>query len=114
MSRVNQQTPLTIAPVAASCGADAEFVDLAGLEKLFAIKRGLAYQLIQSGEIRSVTLRRRGQIKGKRLIFTDSVRTYLAAQPTDVDPKFSKQCREANKLAIEKRKENKAMAEAAQ
>ena len=70
-------TRLTIAPVAVSCGADAEFCDLAGLRARFAIRRGLAYLLLRDKKIRGVTLRRKGRSRGKRLIEIQSVREYL-------------------------------------
>jgi hypothetical protein len=105
---------LTIAAVAVSCGANIEFTDLAGLEQMFSIKHALAYKLMTEGVIRSVTLRRRGQIKGKRLIDVASVRKFLASRPERVSAKLAAQTRKANKLAIESRRQNKAMAEAAQ
>jgi hypothetical protein len=101
---------LTIAPVAVSCGADAEFTDFAGLQKVWSIKRGQAYELIRDGEIRSVVLRRKGRIRGRRLIEIASVRAWLSAQPTDVDKRFSKQLRRANARSIAARWGNKASA----
>jgi hypothetical protein len=73
-------TELTIAPVAVSCGADVEFVDLEGLLQRFGIKRSLAYQLLQDGAIRGVSLRRKGRHRGKRLFDVESVRTFLQGQ----------------------------------
>jgi len=75
------KTRLTIAPVAVSCGADAEFCDLPGLHARFGIKRSLAYQLLGDGKIKGVTLRRNGRVRGKRLIQIQSVRDFLAKQP---------------------------------
>jgi hypothetical protein len=92
----------TTAPVAASCGVDPEFVDLPGLETKFGVKRSLAYVLISQGAIRSVVLRRRGTIKGKRLVDCASVRAFLASQPTDVDPQLAANCRKANRIMREK------------
>jgi hypothetical protein len=89
---------LTTAPVESSTGVDPEFVDLRGLEARFGIRRSSAYTLISEGAIRSVSLRRRGQIKGKRLIDVASVRNFLAARPTDVDPQLSENCRKANRV----------------
>jgi hypothetical protein len=99
---------LAIASVAASCGADAEFIDLPGLRERFGIRRSLAYVLISEGVIRSVCLRRRGQIKGKRLIDVASVRNFLASQPTDVDPQLAANCRKALHVRREKEKAEKA------
>ena len=70
---------LTTAPVQASPVYDAEFVNSFGLERLFGIKRSLAYELMGGGFIRGVSLRRQGQTKGKRLFDVASVRAYLNA-----------------------------------
>jgi hypothetical protein len=67
---------LTIAPVAKACGA-VEFTDVEGLRAMFGIKRSLAYQLLGSGTIRGVSLRRQGRNRGKRLFDVASVRAYL-------------------------------------
>jgi len=49
---------------------NAEFVDSHGLYAGWGIKRSLAYNLMSTGEIKGVTLRRRGQTRGKRLFVT--------------------------------------------
>jgi hypothetical protein len=59
---------------------DAEFVDCRGLEAGWGIKRSLAYQLLADGAIKGVSLRRRGQLRGKRLFSVDSVREFLREQ----------------------------------
>ena len=74
----NAQT--SVAPVTASPVNDAEFVDAPGLQGLFSIKRSLAYSLLGDGLIKGVSLRRRGQLRGKRLFEVASVRAYLASQ----------------------------------
>ena len=66
----------TSQPIAASWGVDPEFVDLPGLQARFGIRRSLAYLLIADGAIKSVSLRRRGALKGKRLIDGTSVRSF--------------------------------------
>src|SRR5262245_45965318 len=71
---------LTIAPVAASPTNDAEFVDCVGLQTRFGIKRSLAYALLAEGAIKGVSLRRRGQIRGKRLFEVDSIRRFIHKQ----------------------------------
>lgn len=70
----------TIAPVSASPVNDAEFVDCPGLHARFGIKRSLAYTLLADGAIKSVSLRRRGQARGKRLFDVASVRGYLRSR----------------------------------
>lgn len=91
----------TTQPVAATWGVDPEFVDLRGLEARFGIRRSNAYTLIQVGAIKSVVLRRRGTIKGRRLVDVASVRTFLASLPSDVDPVMSANCRKAQKKSAE-------------
>jgi hypothetical protein len=70
---------LTRAP-ASSSSIDREFVDCKGLEAVFGIKRSLAYALLADGKIRGVSLRRRNQVRGKRLFQVDSVRSFLNSQ----------------------------------
>jgi hypothetical protein len=102
----------TTQPVAASWGVDPEFVDLTGLEARWGIRRSLAYVLIKDGSIKSVCLRRRGQIKGKRLVNCASVTEFLNSQPTDVDHALSEHCRKANRVMQAKREgREKAKAE---
>ena len=72
-------TPLSDAAAKAS-QLDPEFCDVRGLDRLFGIKRSLGYTLLAEGLIESVSLRRRGQIRGKRLFNVDSVRAYLREQ----------------------------------
>ena len=59
---------------------DPEFVDCKGLEAGWGIKRSLAYALLADGKIEGVSLRRRNQIRGKRLFKVDSVRAFLRSQ----------------------------------
>jgi hypothetical protein len=59
---------------------DPEFVDCKGLEAGWGIKRSLAYQLLNDGKIKGVSLRRRGQSRGKRLFSVDSIRQFLHEQ----------------------------------
>jgi hypothetical protein len=75
--------PFTSQPIAASWGVDPEFVDLPGLQARFGIRRSLAYLLIADGAIKSVSLRRRGALKGKRLIDVASVRSFLKSRICD-------------------------------
>jgi hypothetical protein len=70
--------PVQAAPVPAAA-SDIEFVDSEGLEQRFSIGRSLAYELAGQGLIAGVSLRRRGQTRGKRLWNVDSVRRYLAS-----------------------------------
>ena len=54
-----------------------EFLDCRALEQRFGIRRSLAYELIKRNAIRSVSLRKRGALRGKRLFDVASVRGYL-------------------------------------
>jgi hypothetical protein len=64
-------------PIAAQ---NPEFLDAAGLQAVFGIRRSLAYSLLADGAIRGVSLRRRNHTRGKRLFCVDSVREFLNAQ----------------------------------
>lgn len=74
----------TTAPVNATpahvAGQDPEFLDAAGLFARFGIRRSLAYSLLASGDIKGVSLRRRGAATGKRLFDVASVRAILRSQ----------------------------------
>jgi len=61
-------------------GQDPEFLDAIGVKQRFSIKRSLLYELHHSGHIKSVSLRRRGQSRGKRLFSVDSIRQFLRQQ----------------------------------
>lgn len=74
---------VTSAPVSvaqANATHDPEFLDAVGLQSRFGIKRSLAYALLADGAIRGVSLRRRRQLRGKRLFAVDSVRVFLRSQ----------------------------------
>lgn len=79
-----QITEKTTAPVHATpahvAGEDPEFLDARGVEGRFSIRRSLLYELHNGGHIKSVSLRRRGQSRGKRLFSVDSIRQFLREQ----------------------------------
>ena len=83
-TNINEQaegsTAQTTAPVQASPANDAEFADARGIEVRFGLKRSLLYALLGDGSIRGVSLRRRGQLRGKRLFDVASVRDFLRQQ----------------------------------
>jgi hypothetical protein len=54
-----------------------EFVDSYGLKAGYGISRSLAYVLTQEGLIQSVSIRRPGAERGKRLWRVSSVKKYL-------------------------------------
>jgi hypothetical protein len=77
-----QITEETTAPVSATpvhvAAQDPEFLDARGVEARFSIRRSLLYELLNGGLVRSVSLRRRGQVRGKRLFSVASIRALLA------------------------------------
>jgi hypothetical protein len=78
-----QQTEITD-PVNATpayvAGQDPEFLDARGVHARFSIRRSLLYELHNGGHIKSVSLRRRGRLRGKRLFSVDSIRQFLREQ----------------------------------
>jgi hypothetical protein len=73
---VYYSTPVQASPP----GYDPEFLDSRGVEARFGLKRSLLYALLTDGSIRGVSLRRRGQMKGKRLFDVASIRDFLRTQ----------------------------------
>jgi hypothetical protein len=80
-----QQTDKTTSdPVHATpayvAGQDPEFLDAGGVQARFSIRRSLLYELHNGGHVKSVSLRRRGRSRGKRLFSVDSIRAFLREQ----------------------------------
>ena len=65
------------APIAKTSSALPEFGRWRDVERLFGIKRGTLYNLMAEGKIKSVVLRRKGNVHGCRLIHLASVSNYL-------------------------------------
>lgn len=59
-------------------GNEAEWGDAHVVQAKFTIGRTLAHELAIQGLIKSVSLKRPGQKKGKRLFELNSIRAYLA------------------------------------
>ena len=55
-----------------------EWIRPSQITVVFGISRSLGYELLSSGKIRSVVLRKPGNIRGCRLISADSIRAYLS------------------------------------
>ncbi len=55
-----------------------EWIRIPVAVKLFGISRTKLYELIGEGKIKSVSLRKRGQIRGTRLLSYDSLNDYLS------------------------------------
>ena len=54
-----------------------EFLRAADVQKLYGIRRGTLYNLLNEGAVKSVVLRRQGCAGGCRLIHVASLRDYL-------------------------------------
>jgi hypothetical protein len=68
----------TIAEIAAvERGDDCEWVDFKGGDRKFSLKRSELYNLWKDGIIESVSLRRCGKLRGKRLFSVASIRRAL-------------------------------------
>jgi hypothetical protein len=72
----------TSAPVEPGAVGSPEFCRPSDVRHLFGIGRSYVYQLIASGDVRPVSLRKRGAKNGCRLIDVQSVRDYLRGQFT--------------------------------
>jgi hypothetical protein len=84
ISVVGGQQSLTTDPVNATpaevAGLDPEWLDALGVHARYSIRRSLLYELDKDGLIESVSLRRRGRSRGKRLFSVDSIRSFLEKQ----------------------------------
>jgi hypothetical protein len=70
----------TLEPVkAAAVSTQPEFVDHKGVRALYGLSRSSAYNLAAEGKIRTVSLRRPGTIRGRRLFDCASIRKFLNA-----------------------------------
>ena len=57
-----------------------EWARPADVTKMFGIKRSSLWELMRTGAIKSVSLRKKYQIRGTRLINVQSVRDFISAQ----------------------------------
>lgn len=64
----------------ASVYAVPEFADFKGARALFGFSRASLYRLAGEGKIKSVSVRNRGALRGKRLFDCDSIRRFIASQ----------------------------------
>jgi hypothetical protein len=72
----------TVEPVKAGnlSGLEPEFGRTADCNRLFGLKRGTMYNLLEDGKIRAVLLRVRGQKSGVRLWDIASIRDFIRSQ----------------------------------
>lgn len=73
----------TIKSIQITTDNEPEFSDSKGVYARFGISRSLLYELANDGLIKSVSLRRLGTARGKRLWNIDSIRNYLHEQMKD-------------------------------
>jgi hypothetical protein len=67
-----------IAPIPAQSSNEPEFYAMPGPgQVLEGLRRGALYCLWRDGEIETVSVRRRGKTRGRRLIVAESLRNYL-------------------------------------
>lgn len=59
--------------------AAAEFMDHKSVTAHFGISRSHAYRLVDERAIKSVSIRKTGAIRGKRLFVASSIRDYLTS-----------------------------------
>lgn len=71
---------LDTTPHSAAVSALPEFADHQTARKLFSLSRSYLYLLADERKIRSVSIRKPGALKGRRLFDCASIREYLASQ----------------------------------
>jgi DNA invertase Pin-like site-specific DNA recombinase len=69
--------PINLANTSNATNTLPEFGRWQDVQRLFGIKRGTLYNLINEGKVKSVLLRRKGNIHGCRLIHLASLSQYL-------------------------------------
>jgi len=63
-----------------------ETTDYLGVQELFGIRRGLAYHLAETGQIESISLKEKGEVRGKRLFDVRSIRKFLDSKRENRQP----------------------------
>lgn len=69
--------------IAMPASSKPEYVRPADMRGLFGIGRTAAYALMKAGEIKYKTTRKRGHVKGTRLVNYDSIMEYIDALPDE-------------------------------
>jgi hypothetical protein len=59
-----------------------EWIDCRRVKSLFTLSRSTIYRLADEGKIRTLSLRERGHVRGKRLFGYDSIVAFLNARAT--------------------------------
>jgi hypothetical protein len=82
-----ESTELTSSPLRAASPGDPEFLDAQGVERFFGLRRSLLFRLLANNDIRAVSIRKRGRVRGKRLFDCNSIRSFLN-ENVDRGPEF--------------------------
>jgi hypothetical protein len=80
-------TDYTTDPVVQALASVPEFLDAEGVEKQFGIRRSLLFRLLAENQIRGISIRQRGRLRGKRLFDCRSIRRFLE-ENVDRGPEF--------------------------
>ena len=62
-----------------------EWLRIPQVTQIFGLGRSKIYELLSDGEIKSVSLRKRGQMHGTRLISYDSIADYIESKVKAAD-----------------------------
>ena len=70
----------TFQPIQTDKALKPEWLRIPQVTQVFGIGRSKLYELLSEGAIKSVSLRKRGQASGTRLVSYDSVSAYIESQ----------------------------------
>jgi len=60
-----------------------EFLSITDCFDKYRLRRGHLNRLIASGAVKSVSLREKGKLRGRRLVFADSLRSWVMSHVED-------------------------------
>jgi hypothetical protein len=72
-------------PQTAAVNSLPEFADYQTAKRLFSLSRSYLYQLVDERKIRSVSLRKKGALKGRRLFDCASIRQYINSKVEEAE-----------------------------
>jgi hypothetical protein len=75
-----------------------EWLDITGAVRASSICRSLIYDLIKTGKVKSVVLRKEGAARGRRLINAQSLREFISKQPSEIQSDTRKRMLQLRKL----------------
>jgi hypothetical protein len=73
----------TNAPKSAVVSTQPEFLDALNAQRLFGLSRSYLYQLVEARKIRSISIRKPGNAKGRRLFDAASIRAFINSHATE-------------------------------